>query len=61
MNEEERCESVKHCKWVDEVYFPAPWVPNVKFMEEQKYDFIAHDTIPYANPKNDDCYYESKV
>lgn len=29
MNETERIESVKHCKWVDEIYFPAPWTPNI--------------------------------
>jgi choline-phosphate cytidylyltransferase len=25
MNDEERVESVRHCKWVDEIHFPAPW------------------------------------
>jgi cytidyltransferase-like protein len=25
MNDSERIESVKHCKWADEILFPAPW------------------------------------
>ncbi len=60
MNEKERCESVDHCRWVDEVFFPAPWVPDIELMNKNKFDFIAHDTIPYSNPLNDDCYYEHK-
>ena len=34
MDEAERCESVQHCKWVDELYFPAPWAPTLEFMKE---------------------------
>ena len=48
------------CKWVDEVYFPAPWSPDLKFMNKIKVDFIAHDTIPYPTPDYDDCYKEMK-
>ena len=47
MNDTERMESVEQCKWVDEVIFPAPWHPTIKFVDEKKIDFIAHDTIPY--------------
>ena len=60
MGEKERCESVIHCKWVDELHFPAPWVPTIEFMKEKNFEYIAHDTIPYSNPENDDCYYPMK-
>ncbi len=29
MTEGERVETLKHCKWVDEVICPAPWIPTV--------------------------------
>lgn len=34
MTEEERGESVRHCKWVDEVVCPSPWVITKEFLEE---------------------------
>lgn len=43
MMESERIESLKHCKWVDEILFPTPWSPDVEFLTENKFDFIAHD------------------
>ena len=61
MNEEEWVESVRHCKWVDEILFPAPWVPTIEFLNENNFDLIAHDTIPYKNKENDDCYLEFKI
>jgi choline-phosphate cytidylyltransferase len=47
MNEVERVESVRHCKWVDQIYFPAPWSPTIDFLDSIEADVIAHDTIPY--------------
>jgi len=49
MNHSTRCESVKHCKWVDEVVAEAPWVLDEKFLDKYKIDFVAHDAIPYAD------------
>ena len=60
MSEIERTESVKHCKWVDEVYFPAPWHPNIEFIDNLNIDYIAHDTIPYTVPNTEDCYLPMK-
>lgn len=36
MTEEERGESVRHCKWVDEVICPAPWIITKEFIDEHK-------------------------
>ncbi|GAB68831.1 cholinephosphate cytidylyltransferase [Plasmodium cynomolgi strain B] len=46
---EERTETLRHVRWVDEIISPCPWVITPEFMEEHKIDFVAHDDIPYAN------------
>ncbi|XP_060806084.1 choline-phosphate cytidylyltransferase B-like [Amyelois transitella] len=56
MNEEERYEAVRHCKYVDEVVRDAPWELNVEFLEAHKIDFVAHDDIPYTTKDQDDIY-----
>lgn len=48
MNEKERCDIIKHCKWVDEVLFPAPWSYGLEFLEANNIDYVAHDDLPYA-------------
>ena len=48
MNEKERCDIISHCKWVDEVLFPAPWSYGLDFLEKNNIDFVAHDDLPYA-------------
>jgi len=47
MTEEERVESVRHCKWADEVVCPSPWIVDEAFLEEHKIDFVVHDPAPY--------------
>ncbi|PKI41041.1 hypothetical protein CRG98_038569 [Punica granatum] len=49
MTEDERYESLRHCKWVDEVIPDAPWVINQEFLDKHKIDFVAHDSLPYAD------------
>jgi choline-phosphate cytidylyltransferase len=49
MNHEVRCESVRHCKWVDEVVAEAPWVLTNEFLDKYKIDFVAHDALPYTD------------
>jgi cytidyltransferase-like protein len=56
MNEEERLESARHCKWTDEVYLPAPWEPTLEFLKSLNCDFIAHDAIPYGSADSADVY-----
>jgi len=43
----ERKETLKHCKWVDEV-IDCPWVVTLDFLNEIKVHYIARDPLPYA-------------
>ncbi|CAL9781180.1 unnamed protein product [Musa acuminata subsp. burmannicoides] len=49
MNESERYESLRHCRWVDEVIPNAPWVITKEFLDKHKIDYVAHDALPYAD------------
>ncbi|KAG6557337.1 hypothetical protein Mapa_001265 [Marchantia paleacea] len=49
MPEAERYESLRHCKWVDEVVEDAPWVITQEFLDKHNIDFVAHDALPYAD------------
>ncbi|KAK9156148.1 hypothetical protein Sjap_003628 [Stephania japonica] len=49
MTEAERYESLRHCRWVDEVVPDAPWVINQEFLDKHKIDYVAHDSLPYAD------------
>ncbi|KAI9754722.1 MAG: hypothetical protein M4579_004569 [Chaenotheca gracillima] len=52
----ERAETLRHCKWVDEVIENCPWVVSPEFLEEHKIDYVAHDDIPYGAAEGDDIY-----
>lgn len=47
LNEKERYESLRHCKWVDEVIQDAPWVIDQEFLDKHRIDYVAHDDVPY--------------
>ncbi|MQL97299.1 hypothetical protein Taro_029987 [Colocasia esculenta] len=49
MTEAERYESLRHCRWVDEVIPDAPWVVTQEFLDKHKIDYVAHDSLPYAD------------
>lgn len=49
MNEKERAESLKHCKYVDMVIENCPWVITEEFMQKHKIDFVCHDEHPYSS------------
>lgn len=61
MDEAERYESVRHCRYVDEVVTDAPWVLDDDFLTQNKIDFVAHDEIPYGAEGSDDVYQHIKV
>jgi choline-phosphate cytidylyltransferase len=52
----ERAETVRHCRWVDEVIPDCPWVVTPEFLEEHQIDYVAHDDIPYGADEGDDIY-----
>ncbi|CAL5010343.1 unnamed protein product [Urochloa decumbens] len=49
MTEDERYESLRHCKWVDEVIPDAPWIISQEFIDKHNIDFVTHDALPYAD------------
>lgn len=52
----ERAESVRHCKWVDEVIEDCPWIVTAEFLEKHNLDYVAHDDLPYGADEGDDIY-----
>ncbi|KAL8955607.1 MAG: hypothetical protein Q9193_006604 [Seirophora villosa] len=52
----ERTETVRHCKWVDEVIPNCPWVVTPDFLAEHRIDYVAHDDLPYGADEGDDIY-----
>ncbi|KAG5209774.1 Choline-phosphate cytidylyltransferase B [Trichophyton interdigitale] len=56
LNEAERAETIRHCKWVDEVIPNCPWIVTPEFLEEHQIDYVAHDDLPYGADEGDDIY-----
>ncbi|KAF7548392.1 hypothetical protein G7046_g8694 [Stylonectria norvegica] len=56
MSGAERAETLRHCKWVDEVIENCPWIVTPAFLEEHKLDYVAHDDLPYGADEGDDIY-----
>ncbi|KAJ2718890.1 choline-phosphate cytidylyltransferase [Coemansia sp. Benny D115] len=52
----ERYESMRHCRWVDEVIPDAPWIVTQEFLDLHKIDYVCHDDLPYASAESDDVY-----
>ncbi|KAI9571871.1 hypothetical protein HD554DRAFT_2070170 [Boletus coccyginus] len=52
----ERCEGVRHCRWVDEVIPDAPWILDAAFLDKWKIDYVAHDEDPYVAEGHEDIY-----
>ncbi|MCJ1475315.1 hypothetical protein MMC13_003977 [Lambiella insularis] len=52
----ERAETVRHCRWVNEVVPNCPWIVTPEFLEEHKIDYVAHDDLPYGADEGDDIY-----
>lgn len=60
MDEHERYEAVRHCRYVDELITDAPWTITDDFLEKHKIDFVAHDELPYAAVNSEDVYKDIK-
>ncbi|WVR03201.1 hypothetical protein IAU60_000192 [Kwoniella sp. DSM 27419] len=56
MTHAERCEAVRHCRWVDEVLPDAPWVVDQAWLDKYDIDYIAHDEVVYPSKDHDDVY-----
>ncbi|GAA6007494.1 hypothetical protein JCM11491_004183 [Sporobolomyces phaffii] len=60
MHSEERYESLRHLKWVDEVVENAPWTVDKEFIEKWQIDYVAHDEEPYVSAGSQDVYAYAK-
>jgi len=49
MNEDERYQAIRHCRYVDEIVRDQPWFLSEEFLEKHKIDFVAHDDLPYPS------------
>lgn len=56
LKDNERYDSVRHCRYVDEVLKDAPWSYDDEFFKKHKIDFVAHDDIPYPCDDIEDVY-----
>ncbi|KAI9039491.1 choline-phosphate cytidylyltransferase [Aspergillus affinis] len=52
----ERAETIRHCKWVDEVIPNCPWIVTPEFIDQHQIDYVAHDDLPYGAAEGDDIY-----
>ncbi|GAA5853310.1 hypothetical protein JCM3766R1_001317 [Sporobolomyces carnicolor] len=60
MHSEERYESLRHLKWVDEVVENAPWTVDKDFIDKWQIDYVAHDEEPYVSAGSEDVYAYAK-
>ena len=59
MSQQERSELIRHCKWVDEVICPCPWIISIEFLDFHRIDYVCHDALPYnfgASTSSNDIY-----
>lgn len=60
LNETERYDAVRHCRYVDEILRDGPWEYTDEFLEKYKIDFVAHDDEPYEHDGVQDIYADLK-
>ncbi|KAJ3713014.1 cholinephosphate cytidylyltransferase [Lentinula guzmanii] len=49
----ERCEILRHCRWVDEVFPDAPWQIDEQFLRERHIDYIVVEEGATVDPTCD--------
>ncbi|THU99096.1 Nucleotidylyl transferase [Dendrothele bispora CBS 962.96] len=49
----ERCELLRHCRWVDEILPDAPWQINEQLLFERRIDYVAIDEGATVDPAYD--------
>lgn len=60
MNEQERYECVRHCKWADEVLEDAPWIVTTEYMAKHRIDFVSHGEDLSVDEFGNDVYQHIK-
>jgi ethanolamine-phosphate cytidylyltransferase len=60
MNEKERYEAIRACKWVDEVVEASPYVTSMAMMDEYNIDYVVHGDDITTDEHGNDCYQEAK-
>lgn len=56
MNERERYQAVRACKWADEVVEDAPYTTELAWLERYNIDFVVHGDDLVLNADGTDCY-----
>lgn len=65
MSNEERCETIRHIRWIDQIIPNSPWIITEEFMNEHSIDLVCHDPKPtsefdeYSIPKKLGKFYET--
>lgn len=49
----ERCEVLRHCRWIDEVVPDAPWKLDEAFIRSRRIDYVAIDEGTSIDPSFD--------
>ena len=60
MNNQERLNVVKACKWIDEICFGVPYAPTIQLLDQLNCDFVVHGDDIAAGPDGVDVYKELK-
>jgi len=56
MMDKERYESVRHCRYADEVVEDAPWVVTQEFLDFHRIDYVAHGEDMCYDSEGNDAY-----
>lgn len=56
MTDKERYESVRHCKWADEVVEDAPWYIDQEFLDKHAIDIVVHGEDAVVDSTGNDVY-----